>query len=380
MLDDLRNKILNSQFKDSIENISIELRSNIEDTLYREKHNITINGNPILSPMQKWDQKNENGFYINSDLQEVIPHTLPSPVQAQTIPYIINGVDFVAISATGTGKTLAFVIPLIELLSREEGRAIILAPTKELAHQIEQVFTKYNQEISTCLLVGGHPIELQLISLNRFPAVIIGTPGRIAEISRMGATMENIKYLVVDEYDRIVNDKVFISDYKFVTSQIIPHAIKFYFSATPDIGSLGILSIKVGNSNHINKNIKEEFVNTTEHTKLKYLLKMLDSGNRTIIFCNTIKKVDWLSKKLAFYKPRALHSRIRGRGCLDGINTNVIISTDLGSRGLHIEGIELVINYDCPNKMEDYIHRVGRTGRFMSGRAVTFLNEGEKLE
>jgi len=337
-------------------------------------------------------------FNLRSDLLANVKakgFVKPTQIQDQVIPHIMNNRDVLGIANTGTGKTAAFALPLInKILKNQNERIIILAPTRELAMQIKQDFRSFTPglRVYMALAIGGAYLREQIVDIRRGPNIIIGTPGRIIDLGKRNViNFKGLNTLVLDEVDRML-DMGFIDDIKSIVDQIPTSRQTLFFSATVDKKVESLIdtfltnpvkiSVKTPNaSTHVEQNI----VRVSRHAKqekLEELLK-LDDFKKVLVFGSTKMIVDKLSSSLSQKGIRVggLHGgkrqsqrQIIVRNFKEN-RINVLIATDVAARGLDIADITHVINYDEPNNYDDYIHRIGRTGRGDSkGMALTFVD------
>ncbi|HEX6462599.1 MAG TPA: DEAD/DEAH box helicase [Candidatus Saccharimonadales bacterium] len=319
----------------------------------------------------------------------------PSPIQDQAIPVGLAGQDVVGIANTGTGKTIAFALPVFHRLMSERGaRALILAPTRELAQQIEdecRVVAKGSGLFGT-LLIGGSPMGPQLRDLRSRPHLVIGTPGRIKDhIERGSLELSAFNIIVLDEVDRML-DMGFVNDVRKILSGAATNRQSFFFSATLDervkalIKTFShepvIISVKTGETtDNVEQNIvpfdsKEEKID-----KLQSILANEEVA-KVVVFDDTQRSVERLSKKLQDYgfKADAIHGgktqgqRQRALSRFKENNITILIATDVAARGLDVPDVTHVINFSTPKTYDDYVHRIGRAGRAgKKGYALTFV-------
>lgn len=357
--------------------------------------------------IQSAKQRTEETFvplhkFQDFQLDPIIKHNLdamgfqdPSPIQDQTIPYGLAGKDIVGIANTGTGKTAAFAIPVLQrLLTDPKAKAIILAPTRELAEQIEQQCRKIGQgsRLDWALLIGGTSMWPQLKALQRKPRIIIGTPGRIKDhLERRTLNISDCSLAVLDEVDRML-DMGFVNDITHILSQTSPTRQSFYFSATLDAKVKTIIetfskdpvhiSVKSGDtSDNVDQNVVRLMGNETKIDKLHDIL-IQNRAMKAIVFDDTHHSVEKLSNELAArgFLADSIHggkSQGQRRRVLNKFKTNeitILVATDVAARGLDISDITHVINYSLPQTYDDYVHRIGRTGRAGKvGYALTFV-------
>lgn len=322
----------------------------------------------------------------------------PSAIQDKAIPLALKGRDLIGLANTGTGKTAAFLLPILNALYKSRGleSVLILAPTRELAQQIDNEFRKfsYGMKLYSTLLVGGVNINPQLRALNRRPHVIIGTPGRIQDhIDRGTLRLGRVEYFVLDEADRML-DMGFVGDIRKIASLLPAKRQTMCFSATFSDGVKKIaqdfminpelISVKVTETNdHIHQDVV--YFSDNNH-KRNLLIEMLrqQEFEKVIVFGETKFGVQRLSDgidKLGI-SSRAIHgnkSQGQRNRALDDFKTNrvrVLVATDVAARGLDIPSVSHVINFDTPQSYDDYVHRIGRTGRSgKTGKALTFVHK-----
>jgi len=324
----------------------------------------------------------------------------PTPIQHQCIPLALAGNDVVGIAQTGTGKTLAFGLPMIQRLSQEKGQGLILLPTRELALQVEEVLQKIGHSfgLKTAVLIGGAPIYRQSQALKKKPHIIVATPGRIIDhLQQKNLTLDDIKVLVLDEADRML-DIGFMPQIK----QILKHAPKerqtLLFSATMPsaIAELSAqfmkmpLRIEVAPSGTPAANVEQEIFIVRKEAKMQLLEKVLvDNPGSVLLFSRTKFGAKRIAAQLRAVGQAAveIHSNrslAQRRAALDGFKKGtyrILVATDIAARGIDVNNIAVVINFDLPDVAEDYVHRIGRTGRAgNSGKAVTFATPGEEYD
>jgi ATP-dependent RNA helicase RhlE len=328
----------------------------------------------------------------------------PTPVQAQAIEPALAGRDVVGTAQTGTGKTLAFVLPIIHLLANEPSRAgiraVILSPTRELAIQIDETFAMMaaGSPVRAAVVIGGVGEGSQLRSIRKGAQVLIATPGRLYDfLSRGLIALGNVRILVLDEADRML-DMGFLPTITRIMAAIPPTRQTLFFSATIES------SVKHLVETHVRNAVRVEVGSTTKpvdkidlhlyevepHHKLELLQTMLrDETGSFLVFARTKHGADRLAKSLsrdgvktaAIHGDRSQNQRSQAlRGFQDGYY-RVLVATDIAARGIHVEGISHVVNYDLPQVPEDFIHRVGRTGRMgAGGTASTFATRAERAD
>ncbi len=322
----------------------------------------------------------------------------PTPIQDRAIPHILQGQDVVGIANTGTGKTGAFLIPLLDKVRRNpKEQILIVVPTRELALQIDEElrgFTRGLKIFSVCC-VGGANIGPQISALRYFNSFVIGTPGRLKDLIERGKIRPaEYKTIVLDEADRML-DMGFIADMRFLMQQMSKPRHTLFFSATLSPQIEGLINefltqpvrIKV-TTGETAKNVEQDVVHTTPDKKLDTLHDLLAQKefSKVIIFGRTKHGVEKLSKMLnqRGFKAESIHGnksqsqRQRALGTFKDNRAQVLVATDVAARGLDIADVSHVINYDLPTTYDDYVHRIGRTGRGSKrGKALTFIERHE---
>ena len=319
----------------------------------------------------------------------------PTPIQSQSIPISLTGKDILGTAQTGTGKTLAFTIPMInKLIKDKNAMALIICPTRELASQVMQTVTKLNSKeinINSALLIGGESMQKQLRQLTKRTRIIVGTPGRINDhIERKSLKLYKVTYLVLDETDRML-DMGFTPQIELILKHIPKSHQTLLFSATLPNDILKISEkylknperISIGSVSMPIEKIKQETFQITPDKKYHELINQLvERSGSILVFVKTKHGADKIVKRLKYdgHSADAIHGNLRQskrdrviRGFRSGKN-RILVATDVAARGLDIPLIQHVINYDLPQVPEDYIHRIGRTGRAgKEGSAMTFL-------
>lgn len=326
----------------------------------------------------------------------------PTPVQQKAIPLILKGQNIMAQARTGSGKTLAFVLPIIESLNYERNEALILVPTRELANQIYEVIRDLgNPRLKSLPIYGGVSINNQISKLDNGINIIIGTPGRIIDLyKRKKLRLNDIRFVVVDEADRMF-DMGFTPDVKYILDQIRSNYQFMLFSATFDNGIRELVK-KYSKNQFIFINLSRDdltvgstrqFYYMIEHyaDKFKTFLKILrrEKPTHLLVFVNTKRTATWLSNKLKSRKnfeykvdlisgDLSQYQREKILKAFKEHKINLLIATDVAARGLDIDNISHVFNYDIPKYPENYIHRIGRTSRMNKvGVAITLCVKDE---
>ncbi|MCJ8353559.1 DEAD/DEAH box helicase [Novacetimonas hansenii] len=328
---------------------------------------------------------------LSAPLQQAIEemgYRHPTPIQAQAIPYILMGRDVLGVAQTGTGKTASFTLPMLEILSGSRARArmprsLILEPTRELALQVAENFVNYGKhlKLTHALLIGGESMAEQKEALNRGVDVLIATPGRLIDLfERGGLLLTQTKLLVIDEADRML-DMGFIPDIEKIVSMLSPIRQTLFFSATmaPEIRRLADMflhnpkEITVSRPSSVASTIETGLVIVEEDDKRRALRKLLRESDmqNAIIFCNRKRDVDVLCKSLLKhgFSAGALHGdlpqslRFSTLEAFKSGELKILVCSDIAARGIDIGGLSHVFNFDLPFHAEDYVHRIGRTGR-----------------
>jgi len=357
-----------------------------------------INTNPVDTVKETFTPKHNFGsFGLDARLARSIASMgleIPTPIQDQVIPEILAGRDVIGLAETGTGKTAAFLIPLIEdALKNPEKQALILAPTRELALQIGDELRRLSGglRIFSTVCVGGMNIRPQINALRRRNQFIIGTPGRVLDLLRRKHFIpRKVSAVVLDEADRML-DMGFIHDMRAILSATPTDRKTLFFSATMTGDAKGIvndflrdpISISVKKKD-VTNSIEQNIVRYENHNKFETLLKLLSDpeSKRVLIFGAMKHSVEQLARQLSTKGAAAesIHGnknhtqRQRALAKFKRGEARVLVATDVAARGIHIDDVTHVINYDLPNTFEDYVHRIGRTGRAAKrGKALTFV-------
>jgi ATP-dependent RNA helicase RhlE len=321
----------------------------------------------------------------------------PSPIQDQAIPEGLKGHDIIGIANTGTGKTVAFAVPMLDkLISNPASSALIMAPTRELALQIQEEckMLARGSGLMGALLIGGAPMMPQLRDLKNKPSVVIGTPGRIKDhLERGSLDLSKFDVVVLDEVDRML-DMGFVGDMRLILAKLAEKRQSFFFSATmdPKVRALindfstdpVMISVKTGDtSDNVEQNV---VVYTPGGEKIEKLHDILMSGTapKVLIFDDTQRAVERLSDTLQDrgFKADSIHGgknqnqRQRALDKFKSNQTNILVATDVAARGIDVSDITHVINYSTPQSYSDYVHRIGRAGRAgRTGMALTFIEK-----
>ena len=320
-----------------------------------------------------------------------------SPIQAQAIPIILEGKDIIGQAQTGTGKTAAFGIPILEIIDpdKKDLQALVLCPTRELSIQVAEEIGrlgKYKRAIKVLPIYGGQPIDRQIRALKKGVQVVVGTPGRVMDhMRRRTLKVDNVKMMILDEADEMF-DMGFRDDIEVVMKDLSEDRQTIFFSATMPREIMNFASryqkepeiIKVVHKALTVPKVEQAYFELKEHMKTEILSRILDiyDPRLTIVFCNTKRKVDELVTQLQSrgYLADGLHGDLKQSqrdnvmGKFRNNSIDILVATDVAARGLDVDDIDLVINYDFPQDDEYYVHRIGRTARAgREGRAFSFI-------
>jgi len=326
------------------------------------------------------------------DILDRMKFTVPTPIQYKTIPIAIEDKDVIGVAQTGTGKTLAFAIPIIQRLSQRNGRALILVPTRELAIQVNEAFQQIASSfgIKTVVIIGGASMQLQLKALRKNPRVLVATPGRLVDhMERRTVTLGDVNVLILDEADRML-DMGFLPQIEKIIKFVPRDRQTMFFSATipEEIVKMATthmklpIHIEVAPSGTTAERIIQEVFIVKRTSKRQLLMTLLDRYHGPVlVFSRTKMGAKKITRSLRQKNHRAaeIHSN-RSLGqrkeALNGFKSGrykILVATDIAARGIDVTGIELVINYDLPDDTENYVHRIGRTARAgHEGRAISF--------
>jgi len=326
------------------------------------------------------------------DLLALIKFKVPTPIQFKAIPLAIEGKDVVGIAQTGTGKTHAFAIPMVQRLAQKKGVGLVLAPTRELAIQIDEAFQRLAVAfgMKTACLIGGAPLPPQTQALRRNPRIVIATPGRLLDhMSQWNFLPDSVTMLVLDEADRML-DMGFAPQITKILRFLPKDRQTMLFSATIPKEIMEIaakymklpVSVEIAPSGTTAEHVTQELFIVKKETKLKLLSKLLAQYHGSVLLFSRTKhnaRKITLSIRNMGYSAAEIHSNrslAQRREALDGFKSGrykVLVATDIAARGIDVTGIELVINYDLPEDAENYVHRIGRTARAgQRGHAISF--------
>lgn len=326
----------------------------------------------------------------------------PTPIQEQSIPAALTGSDLMGIAQTGTGKTLAFGIPMIQRLAQGPGKGIglVVLPTRELALQVNETLKKIGTSIGlkTAILIGGEAIGRQLVALKRNPHIIIATPGRLIDhLDHKSVELSKTAVLVLDEADRML-DMGFAPQINKILENVPKTRQTLLFSATMPDAIVKIansymktpLRIEVAPAGSAVKSVTQEIYFLERGEKLALLKQLLSQYNGSVLVFSRTK---YGAKKIArdvrnmgvtateIHSNRSLNQRLEALKGFKLGTYRVLVATDIAARGIDVTGIQLVINYDLPDQAEDYVHRIGRTGRAsMTGHAISFATHDQRRD
>jgi len=343
---------------------------------------------PILKAIEKQGYKN------------------PTPIQEQAIPILLNGHDLLGVAQTGTGKTAAFGIPILNHLLKENNtvgkrkiKALVVTPTRELAIQIAESFTAYGQftNLRNTVIFGGVKQSKQVASLQQGVDILVATPGRLLDLMNQGyISFSNLKYVVLDEADQML-DMGFIHDVKKIIAKLPQKRQSLFFSATMPKSIVDLSQKMLGDFKRVTikpqqataEKVEQGVYFVSKNNKPKLLIHLLEgrSTDSVLVFSRTKHGANKIVKVLdkANIKSAAIHGnksqlqRQKALGAFKDGSLKVLIATDIAARGIDVDDLALVINYDLPNVSETYVHRIGRTGRASaSGIALSFCMGDER--
>jgi ATP-dependent RNA helicase RhlE len=333
-------------------------------------------------------------------------YTEPSPIQAQAIPYLLEGRDLIGVAQTGTGKTAAFALPILQRLAAHPApatpkrpRALILAPTRELAAQIAQSFGNYGQflKLSHIAVFGGVSITPQIRALQRGVDILIATPGRLMDLERQRhLSLDKVEVFVLDEADRML-DLGFVHEIKRIITKLPPRRQSLLFSATMPPAIQDLASSLVHNPARVEvtpvsstvERIDQQiaFVDRANKTKLLAHLIKQQADGLVLVFVRMKHMANKLAEQLgregitadAIHGNKSQNARQRALENFRNGHCRVLVATDIAARGIDVKGIKLVVNYDLPEEPESYVHRIGRTARAgLDGDAIAFCDSAER--
>ncbi|MDE2312016.1 MAG: DEAD/DEAH box helicase [Patescibacteria group bacterium] len=326
--------------------------------------------------------------------------TTPTPIQRQSIPIALEGKDIMGIAQTGTGKTLAFGIPMIQRLATHKGKGLIILPTRELAVQVDEALSKIGRPVGlkTAILIGGENLNKQVRQLKNNPHVIIATPGRLIDhLEQKTVTLSGVSILVLDEADRML-DMGFAPQIKRILQNVPGKRQTMLFSATMPQEIIQIANsymqlpvrVEVAPPGQAAQTISQEVFFVHKQDKMSLLENILKQYQGSVLVFSRTK---FGAKKIAhqlsqrglgaaeIHSNRSLNQRLEALNGFKSGKYRVLVATDIAARGIDVTGIELVINFDLPEQAEDYVHRIGRTGRAQKlGHAISFATPEQKYD
>lgn len=324
----------------------------------------------------------------------------PTPIQLQAIPQAISGKDVMGIAQTGTGKTLAFGLPMIQRIAQNKFKGLVLLPTRELALQVNEAFLILGKSLNlkTAVLIGGEHIRKQFVSLRKNPHIIIATPGRLIDhLEQKQLALNNIGVLVLDEADRML-DMGFAPQLRQILNHMPKERQTMLFSATmaPEIMHMATsymklpVRVEVAPAGSTAAKVTQEIIFVDRIQKMDQLKKILaEYTGSALVFSRTkhgAKKIALALKNMGhssaeIHSNRSLNQRLEALKGFKIGKYRVLVATDIAARGIDVTGIELVVNFDLPENPGDYVHRIGRTGRAeMSGHAISFATPDQKRD
>jgi len=362
------------------------------------------NSEPCSEPCQSFAELGLNDQQLN--VLNEIGFQRPTPIQAALIPVALKGVDCIGQARTGTGKTASFVLPIVQRFDFQQDtvQALILCPTRELSEQVESEFKLLarGSRIETVLVVGGRPVGPQVRALQQGAGVVIGTPGRVIDLlQRRSLNLSAVRFVVLDEADRML-DIGFRKDIERILSVCSKEHQTLLLSATLDEPVEKLARRFMHNPRRVDlsedrvvvETIRQFYCTVEEQRKFGLLIRVLlkERPTQALVFCRTKRRAQQLFERLSqrLSDVTAIHGDLQQRQRDKVIRrlregkARLVLATDIVGRGIDISGISHIINYDIPQSSDDYVHRVGRTGRLSSnsdGRAITFVTpeQGEEL-
>ena len=332
------------------------------------------------------------------DILSSLKFVTPTPIQEKAIPVALEGKDIIGIAQTGTGKTLAFGIPMIQKIAQAKGTGLVILPTRELAHQVEETLHTLGRSLGlrTALIIGGASMRQQMQAISKHPHIVIGTPGRINDhLEQKTLSFNEVSVLVLDEADRML-DMGFLPQIRRILLKLPKTRQTMLFSATmpDDVVRIGTehmrlpFRVEIARPGTAAEKVEQELFVLKREQKLSLLEKLLTEYRGSVLvfsrtkhgarkICHALRQSGHSASEI--HSGKTLGQR---REALEGFKSGkyrILVATDIASRGIDVVGIELVINFDIPENPEDYIHRIGRTGRAgATGRAISFVTPDQK--
>mgnify|MGYP001585544068 CR=1 FL=1 len=356
-----------------------------------------------MMPMSQQTNLSFGGLGIAPKILEALDRMqfiVPTPIQHRAIPLAIEGKDVIGVAQTGTGKTLAFAIPIIQRLSQKKGRCLILVPTRELALQVDETFKKIAPlfGMRTVVIIGGVSMHIQLQTLRKNPRILIATPGRLIDhMNQRTVHLADVDILILDEADRML-DMGFLPQIEIILKSIPKNRQTMLFSATIPREVVAVAAahmklpvhIEVAPSGTTADRIVQELFIVRKDAKKQLLAKLLNQYHGSVLLFSRTKigarKITRLIREMGhsvaeIHSDRSLSQR---REALEGFKIGkhrILVATDIAARGIDVIGIELVINYDLPEDIENYVHRIGRTARAgHEGHAISFATPEQGMD
>jgi ATP-dependent RNA helicase RhlE len=344
-----------------------------------------------------------DGLGIAPKIMEILDklqYKTPTPIQFQSIPTALEGKDIMGIAQTGTGKTLAFGVPMIQRLAQHKGKGLVILPTRELAIQVEESLNRIGKPLGlkTAVLIGGENMGKQIRQLRMNPHIIISTPGRLIDhLEQRTVKLDDVKILVLDEADRML-DMGFAPQIKRILQNVPPQRQTMLFSATMPQEIVSIANsymqlpvrVEVAPAGTATSTVTQELFFVQKDSKLGLLETILKEYKGSVLVFSRTK---FGAKKIAdhvrrmghtateIHSNRSLNQRIEALSGFKIGKYRVLIATDIAARGIDVTGIELVVNFDLPEAPADYVHRIGRTGRAEhTGHAISFATPDQKFD
>lgn len=353
--------------------------------------------------MQSSTQPNFFSLGIAPRLLQILEQNkfqIPTAIQVKAIPIGVEGKDIIGIAQTGTGKTLAFCLPMLQRLAALPGMGLVLVPTRELALQVYETFHKIGQpfQMRSAVLIGGASMHNQITALRKKPRILIATPGRLLDhMEQRTVNLKDVQVLVLDEADRML-DMGFAPQIERILRTVPSDRQTLLFSATMPTEIVRMakshmklpLSVEIAPAGTVAERVTQEVFIVKKELKAKLLQKILGQYQGSVlVFARTKVSARYISRAIResghsaaeIHSDRSLGQR---REALEGFKTGkyrVLVATDIAARGIDVKGIELVVNYDLPDEAENYIHRIGRTGRAgHEGHALSFATPDQGSE
>ncbi|PIR93380.1 hypothetical protein COT99_00945 [Candidatus Falkowbacteria bacterium CG10_big_fil_rev_8_21_14_0_10_43_10] len=382
------------------------IKNNLKDSLFLyqiKKSGLKKLGSDFLLEFMTPQLQSFDGLGIAPkiiDILDRLKFSVPTPIQHQTIPIAIEGKDIMGIAQTGTGKTLAFGVPIIQRLAQTKGAGLVILPTRELAVQVDEELNKIGRPLGlkTAIIIGGGNMRQQIFQLRRNPHITIATPGRLIDhLERKTIKLDKISVLVLDEADRML-DMGFAPQIKKILQTVPQERQTMLFSATmpPEIVNIANnymkfpIRVEITPAGSVAADITHEIFFVQPESKMALLETILkEYKGSALVFSRTkhgAKKIALAVRKMG-HSSTEMHSncnlnqRLRALADFKSGRTRIMVATDVASRGIDVKNIETVINYDLPEKANDYVHRVGRTGRAGHvGHAISFAIPAQKRD